>query len=164
MEESKLAVDALCTTTPMGVFLLLPLIEQSLPPLIYNRLLRNFPCPNYQTTSLMPVCITSPTSEQTAMYRHESPLCSRIGVISERASATLEYDLCFASKTAVFKTSAVQCVLVQGKVGISDPTAPECSLSAKYAHSLTILHARKLTARSHDFPNMKGTESLKSPS
>ena len=61
------------TTTPAGLFLIIPLIEQSLPPLIYNRLLRKFLCPNCRATSLMPVCIAGPTSDQTATNRHESP-------------------------------------------------------------------------------------------
>ena len=73
-EKSNLAVGAICTTTPMGLFLLLP-IEHCLPPLIYNHLLRNFPCPNWRTTSLTPVCIASPTlakQPQIATNRHES--------------------------------------------------------------------------------------------
>ena len=61
-------------TTPAGLLLIIPLIDQSLPPLIYNRLLRNFLCPNCRATSLMPVCIAGPTSDQTATNRHESPL------------------------------------------------------------------------------------------
>ena len=124
VEESNLAVPTLCTTTPVGLFLLLPLIEQSLPPFIYNHLLQTFPCPICRATSLTPVCIASPTSDQPT-NRHESTVynyhCSlRIGVLSERTSGSdtgkcLMLRNCMRPSLKWINGCAVaQSVLVQG--------------------------------------------------
>ena len=136
MEESNLAVDVLCITTPMGLFLSILLIEKNLPPLIRTAAFGTFFVPiavrhisRRYTSLVLPIT-------DTVMNRHESPLqfgdrcvqarsicsgsCSVLRVASRAAVVDTNYRVrCSAVCVRTGRGRAVHCISGAEKIAIA---------------------------------------------